>query len=330
MSARTPEDGMLDELRELARRANWSAVRSIGTRPPLAGRVEAELLVAEAELRQGDTIQARIRLQWIVPESERLHDAAALRRAINMLGAAHFELGELDEAEAAFERALGDAGRAGDHLTSARATNNLGLIANVRGRHNAALGYYRVALPAYQRLGFTPGIGETIHNIAITLRDLGQLDEADRQERRAIEFATDCGNRRLAAMVRVGRAELALRRGEPLVARADGGLATLEFEELGDVLSEADARRVVGRAHLALGDIDLAADALAASIDAAARQTSPLIEAESRWARAEVHLARGNRDLAEVDVQAARELFVRAQAEAECARLERWWATFTP
>ncbi|MGE3614779.1 MAG: tetratricopeptide repeat protein [Gemmatimonadales bacterium] len=326
MSDPSAEEAMLEQLRELARQADWNGVRALGVSPPLAGRVEAGLLVSEAELRQGDTVQARIRLQWVTPEAERLRDPAALRRATNMLGAAHFELGELDEAEAAFERALGEASRDGDHLTSARATNNLGLIANVRGQHDAALGYYRVALPAYQRLGFTSGIGETTHNIAITLRDLGQFEEADRQERRAIEFAVDCGNRRLAAMARAGRAELALRRGEPLVARADGGLAALEFEELGDVLSEADALRIVGRARLALGDVDLAAGALTAAIDAANRQTGPLIEAESRWARAEVFLARGERAAAEADIDAARELFDRVQAGAERVRLDQWWA----
>ncbi|HMV32260.1 MAG TPA: tetratricopeptide repeat protein, partial [Gemmatimonadales bacterium] len=185
--------------------------------------VPDDVAAAERELRQGLLRPARERLLAALPVLER-GDAAVYRRAVNMLGAAHFELGELAEASAAFARALELANHAGDALVLGRACNNLGMIANVTGRREEALTQYQLAIPAYQRVGSTAGLAETCHNLAITYRDLGQYDPADRYERRAIGYAREAGNQRLLAMAHVGRGDLSLRRGEAAVAEAGARL----------------------------------------------------------------------------------------------------------
>lgn len=48
---------------------------------------------------------------------------------------------------------------------------------------------------------------EALHDMAISFRDLGQLEEAERHKRRAIEFAHQAGSAQVLAMARVGRAE---------------------------------------------------------------------------------------------------------------------------
>ncbi len=320
------DDGVLADLRARASRNDWSGVRAMADHPALGGAVEAGLLVSEAELRQGDTVRAKIRLQWVIPEATRRHLDGVLRRATNMLGAAHLELGELPEAEAAFERVLGEATRTGDYLTAAKATNNLGQIANLQGRHDAALALYRVAAPGFQRVGYTLGLGETAHNIAITLRDLGQYDEAERHERRAIAYGMDVGNGRLAAMARAGRAEVNLRRGEPEIAGAEAKRAASEFATLPDPVSEADARRVAGLAELALGNLDQAGRLIGRALDLVTTHEAPLVEAETRRARAELSCHRGDMTLAEGDVIIATRIFEKLGAVQEVESLRRWWA----
>ncbi len=324
------DDPVLMELRACAARADWAGVRGLADHQSVREDLESGILVSEALLRQGATLQAKVRLQQVAPEALRRHDGAAYRRATNMLGAAHFELGELPAAEAEFERALVDANHSGDHLTAARATNNLGLIANIRGQHEAALALYRVAAPAYQQLGYTSGVGETSHNIAITLRDLGQYDEAERYERRAIEFATDAGNRRLAAMARAGRADVALKIGEAAVAAAGAQMAATEFGTLGDEFSEADALRVVAEAQGALGQVDEALGTIDRVLRMAESLEATLIRAEAHRTRAELWVAKHNRTAAAEDVVASRALFNQLGAVDERGRLDQWWDRSNP
>lgn len=316
----------LASLEASALAGRWTEIRA-RTRDVTPLPPAAAILVAEAELRQGDFAAARDRLEALAASLDAPASRRALIKAKNMLGVAYCELGALDLAEAQFDRALDLAARHGDHLTVARATNNLGIIANQRGRHEAALALYRIAVPAFQRLGFARGLGETHHNLAITLRDLGQLDEADRQERRAITFAEESDSGRLLAMARAGRAEISLRQGEPAVAAAGARLAAAEYAKLDDPVGQADALRLVGLAAVAIRSFDEARHATARALDLASRHGSPLIEAETLGARARLWLALGDPLAAEQDVTEARAIFDRLGVTAEREALDRWWSS---
>ena len=191
---------------------------------------------AEALLRSGRSREARDRLMAALPQIERRNDRAALRQTVNLLGAANFELGELTTATEFFHRALELGQLDGDDLLVARATNNLGAIANVRGNREQALTMYALAIAAYQRLGEARGLAAAHHNRGITFRQIGQLERADESECRAIDFAHEAGNARLLLLARIGRAEvvfcgvtrsspLRLRRG----LRATSATAAIRF-----------------------------------------------------------------------------------------------------
>jgi tetratricopeptide (TPR) repeat protein len=284
---------------------------------------EATLLYGEALLRSG---RERTALDWLrrMEGSLATSDRASYRRVNNLIGAACFALGELDEAAEAFSQALVLAQQEDDLLLLARATNNLGAIANLKGKHDDALGHYRMAIPAYQRVGQARGIAEGYHNLAITLRDVGELDEADDHEQRAIEYATDGDVPRLVAMGRVGRAEIALRRGDAALAEATARPAADELQRLGDPLNEADAHRLIGAACAAQRKD---ADALAAfdrALSIAGSRGHALVEAETLRDRAPVRLRGGNRELALADAWAAIAIFERLGAVAERDALTRW------
>lgn len=283
------------------------------------------MLHAEAQLRTGQFSAARQLLRGVVPVLGRQGNAPELRRAINMLGAAHFELGNLDDARAAFSRALQLATEAGADLITARATNNLGLIANSRGQPGEALALYRLAIPAYQRVGDVRGLAETFHNMAISFRDLWQLAEADRQEQRAMEFAREVRNERLLAMASVGRAELSLLQGDAPVAQAGALVAAERYVALGDPVGEADALRVAGSAARTRGAHHDARPLLDRAVQVARGHGSQLVEAEALRARAELWVALGDMAAARQDVQEAAALFGRLGAVGEQAVLERWW-----
>ncbi|HEU4641392.1 MAG TPA: tetratricopeptide repeat protein [Gemmatimonadaceae bacterium] len=329
-----PADGaeLLPVARALAARGDWEGLRA-WLEPAAAstgGGAEIVLLLAEAELRLGDPARARSRLDGAIPALARLGDRPAQRRALNLLGAARFEVGELEGeegAEEAFSRALELANEDGDALLVARATNNLGAIANIRGRRDAALAMYQLAVPAYQRIGSAVGLAECFHNMAITYRDARHVELADECERRAIEFAREAGSARLLAMARAGRAELSLLRGDARLAHAGATLAAAEYGAIPDPVGEADALRLVGAALAALGERTEALDALERAVRQAHEHGSALIEGEALLARAALHLSTGERESARVDAGGAHAIFTRLGATAERQAVERLLAS---
>ena len=317
-------DEPLRTARARAAAGAWAEVRALLYRESEAARASAELttLLGEALLRTGHAREARSWLDEALPRLERSGDRAALRRVVNLAGAAGFELGDVSAAEQHFGRAL-ELGRAdGDDLLVARATNNLGAIADLRGQRREALALFQLALPAYQRLGHPLGLAQSWHNMAIAYRHLGEAGSADECELRAIEFAREAESRQLAAMAQVGRAELTLARGDAALAAAQARRAAHEFAEIPDPAREADALRLAGTAALATGNLSAAHEATDRAVALAEAHGSALIEAESRRARALVRRRAGDAEGARADGRRAAELFERLGManEAEDAR----------
>lgn len=286
-----------------------------------AGLTEETVLLAEAILYLGEERRALALLHAIVPDAAPGTDRGLYRKAVNMMGVASFALGHLEDANAALHVALDLATEDDDQLLLAQATNNLGAIANLQGDRERALGHYRLAVPTFQRLGQQRGLAASFHNMAITFRDQGQLDEADEHELRAIEYATDGDVPRLAAMGRVGRAEIALRRGDARLAEATARIATEEFARLGDLLNEGDAWRLTGASCAAQQRHDEAFAAFDRALAIAGEHGHALTEAETLRDRMEVRVRTGARDLARDDAAAALAIFVTLGAQAECDAL---------
>ncbi|MDZ4865162.1 MAG: tetratricopeptide repeat protein [Gemmatimonadota bacterium] len=332
MSDSVVQDSLLERARAIAARGEWGGVRLLlaECREVPDSAPALLLLLAESDLRTGFLPEARTLLQLVVPRLAGGADKTSYRRAINMLGAAAFELGLLDEAEQQFQLSLALANGAGDYRTVGHATNNLGMIANIRGEFDKALSLYQLAVPAFQRVGYVVGLGETNHNMALSLREMGALELADKQERRAIAFAREAGNARLLAIAHVGRAELSLRRGEPAVAEAGARLGAEQYAAIPDAIGEADALRVAGAARLVLGEVVQAAKALDRAVALAEEHGSALIEAESRGTRARLFASRQEWDLVRRDVECAAVLYRQLGADRDREALERWLGEVLP
>ena len=319
-----PTAALLSKAQAWAAGEAWDVLRNslAGRDAEVSACPELATLLAEAELRLGSPVAARRWLLGAVPALARQGNSADYRRALNLLGAAQFALGNLAKAEAAFARALELATAYGDDLLVARAANNLGAIANVRGSREAALDHYMLAVPVYQRIGSPIGLAESFHNMAITFRDMGQFELADKYESRAMEFAREGGSARLTAMAHVGRAELSLLRGDPRLAEAGARLAVLQYRAIPDPASEADALRLLGVACAARGATAEALHALDSAVALAHEHGSALIEAESLRARADALAAVGELTRARSDVEEALAIYTRLGAHADCATLE--------
>lgn len=315
----------LERARDLADTGAWAELVVLlqGNATAVAGDAELRVLLGESLVRTGREREARHWLEKILPSLVGRREDALHRRALNLLGVAAFALGDLDAAHAAFTSALEQATQADDVLMLARTSNNLGAIANLQARHESALLHYRIALPAYQRLGQRRGLAETYHNLAITYRDLGSLAEADENERRAIDHAAGDVAPRVAAMGRIGRAEVALRRGDPQLAEETARRAAEKLEDLNDPLNQADAYRLVGTACTAMERFTDAHASFERALSIAAARGHAIVEAETRRDRAEAFARMHDDERARNDANAAIAIFRRLGAVKEVEALER-------
>ena len=319
-------DTLLERARRHATAGEWGDALQILREQGEAARTHPELatLRADAELRTGHPREAR---QWLVsalPVIERSGDRAALRKAINQLGVAEIELGALDAAERVFGRAIELARADGDDLLMAHATNNMGAIANIRGRRDEALALYQLAIPAYQRLGNVAGLAQSLHNMAISFRHLGQLTRASDYEQRALAYATECANGPLLALAWLERSELSLRSGDAALAEVGAQRAAAQFAKVPDPIREADALRVVGAARLTLGRIADARSVLERGLALAREHGSRLVEGETLRVLAECFVRLGDREGARRELATAIGIFEVLGAEEQRTEAVHW------
>jgi tetratricopeptide (TPR) repeat protein len=319
-------DALLHAASRLAAMGAWSDALSLLRERGDETRAHPALatLRAEAELRTGHPREAHQWLTSALTVIERSGDRAALRKARNQLGVAEIELGALDSAERNFGRALELARVDGDDLLVAHATNNMGAIANIRGRREEALALYQLAIPAYQRFGNVAGLAQTLHNMAISFRHLGQPDRAGEYEARAISYAIECSNAALLALAWLERAELFLQGGDPALAEVGAQRAAAHFTKVPDPIREADALRVVGAARLGLGRLEEAETTLERSLTLARAHGSRLVEGETLRVRAACFFRRGDLALARRELATAIGIFDELGAEEQRNEALQW------
>ena len=317
---------LLQRARRHVTAGEWSDALQILREQGEVARAHPELATirADAELRTGHPREARQWLTQTLPLIERSGDRSALRKAMNQLGVAEIELGALDSAERLFGDALELARSDGDDLLVAHATNNMGAIANIRGRRDEALALYQLAIPAYQRLGNVAGLAQSLHNMAISFRHLGQLESASEYERRAIGYATECANGPLLALAWLERAELSLQAGDGALAEVGAARAASQFAKVPDPIREADALRVVGAARLTLGRVSDARSVLERGLALAREHGSRLVEGETLRVLAECLVRLGDRDGARRELSTAIGIFEVLGAEEQRTEAVHW------
>lgn len=242
---------------ELADAGDWSGLRRL-----LEGQeVEAVLARRSLAFRYGRSLYHTGRMEELAAFARDFEQAARGRSdvggvmaALNFAGTAAFELGETGTAEARYERLLALAEGEEDDEMLARATNNLGMVAQLRGASAEALRNYRLAHPLFQKLADRVGLARLHHNLGISYRDLGRGEDAVDAFRRAEALAERAGQPYLAAMALAGRAEVALAGGDAALARELARRGLERARRAGDPITEAEALRVLARARWRVGE----------------------------------------------------------------------------
>src|SRR5437667_448194 len=227
---------VVDKAQQLAAAGRHAEVVSyLGARKgtELADSPSLALLYGTAQARLGRHEEG---LRWVdlaLDQAHKRDEQAVERHALNTRGAIALVTGRIDEAADYFTRALMAASRDGDLATTARCSNNLGIVSNLRGRHAEAIGSWEIAVAAFQRAGLPQGVAE------------GDLPAGERALREVIGRAESHGRPYLLAeatrdlvlvLRRMGRnadAQTAARTAKALFTRlgAEGELRNLASQD---------------------------------------------------------------------------------------------------
>ena len=219
-------------------------------------------------------------------------------------------------------RAQDLATKEGEHGTAGRCAQNLGIIANMRGEYGRAVGAFTMAIAAYERAGYGRGVAESLHNLGITYRDLGNLDQAKQTADRAVHDARRLGDHVLCGYALAGRAETWLAQREPALAIREAERAMAMHRELGDEVAVTEDLRILAVALAARGETDEAQRRLREVIDRAAVHTRPHLVASAQRDLARVLQHVGRTDEAQELACLARETFERLGVRVEVEKLD--------
>jgi tetratricopeptide (TPR) repeat protein len=213
------------------------------------------------------------------------------------------------------------ASRDGDHATTGRASNNLGIISYLRGRHAEAISSWEIAAAAFHRAGLQPGVAECHHNLANAYREQAAYDKALAVADQAVAAAEAAKDETLYAQTLRGRAEVRVARSEPELARRDMDRVRVVRGEMPDPVAEAEDLRVLALILVAENHMPRAEKSLREVMGRAELHERPLLLAEATRDLAMILRRLGRQAEAQAAAQSAKGIFARIGAEGEIRKL---------
>ncbi len=222
--------------------------------------------------------------------------------------------GDIDRAIALYGSATALATEAGEIPLVGLIQMNLGVLENIRGDLAHAQDHYRTALKAFEDVGDDRSAAWVLNNLGMLLNDRGLPAAAGNVLSRGLEIARSRGDRHLEGILLTSYAE-------SLIAKARWDDATTTLEEAFRIVCEGDEPGRAGEVLKFLGVLERergspkeADEHFREALCVATSVHDPLLAAEVRRERGELHLRQGDRDGALGDWKEALEAFRKAGA----------------
>ncbi|MFE7354034.1 tetratricopeptide repeat protein [Streptomyces sp. NPDC057543] len=188
-------------------------------------RAAALLNLADLDARTGRTREALTRYRAALDAGRAAKDPYAIGRAMESVGGAYAELGDLQRASDWYGRALAHRLAQGERADEARLYGRLGAVHTYAGRYGEALRNWRAAAAGYRRLGDVPAQARALSEAARVQEYAGRPRESLRTCQEAVHWAGQAGDVRLQAALELRLADTFDRLGDPAAAGLHRGLA---------------------------------------------------------------------------------------------------------
>jgi len=318
--------------REIARRRYETALYLLrGDHGPAATSILRR--IGRTHIDDGHFDAAMDCLVVALATAEALGETVAIAQALNSMGGAHLQRGDLDEAEAMYEHARQVASTGTDAQLRAMISQNLGIIASMRGDFAAALDHYAAGLVTYRTSGMREYIGPVLNNMGLVYTNLDRLDEAQAAYDDAIVHCHQTGDIPHLLLALINSTDLWLARGDIERAAVLCDTVLAHATAVKDERALAETFKHLGIIARVRGDMPEAERRFAAAYEYAMSRDDQLLAAETAREQAELYESMGrNRETLQALTQSHR-LFTRLRASQNLAdvnrRVERLESRFT-
>jgi tetratricopeptide (TPR) repeat protein len=299
-----------------------------------AARQENQAVLSEAFRHRavlahqaGDSARARSYLRQSYAAATLIADHRLSAEALNTLGGLELETRNLAAAELALTEAAALASK--DAAVLARVSQNLGIVANIRGDHAAAQSYYERSLTAYETLEDQHGSAIARHNLGMLSADRGDHLQASAHFQACERLAEASGNAHLQALCLVNHAEVMLALGDVSEARSALETAGKTLEALGAEFDAPDVLRVLALCDRADGLTREAEERLVRARQLARAADARLTEAEVDRDLGRLYAETGRLDEAEISLDHAVRTFAELGAALDADSTGRELASLT-
>src|SRR6185503_1624388 len=236
-------------------------------------------------------------LEAALAVAEALGDEAAIGHAVNVQALLFYRMGRLDEAERLYLKARESARRAGEAKLAAMTSQNLGVIANIRGELEQALWHYEASLADYRALGLTKYICITLNNLGMLYTRMERWETAERAYAEAMPLTQETGAMSIRVMLEVNVAALWIARKDYVKAREACDRAFGISTEMRHTQSLGEIQKYYGVIYRETGDFAGAEEAFRNALQHAEDRQDLLLSAEISREMAELYRRQGrNRD----------------------------------
>ena len=226
------------------------------------------LLALALDIRDDDPVRARALAEQAYSLACTLGNEPGMARSLHRRGHADYRLGARDSAQELYGQALAVSRRSGDRAVEADCLHDLGLLANIRADHAAAVAYHLEALHLYEALGDAAGQAQT-------LNDLGNAHMGQEDLGRALPYYLEALGRR---------------------------------ESLGDAVGVGCSLNNIGNVYTALGDHAQALDHYSRCLEVSRRTGATRLEARCQGNLTDSYIALGRHEEALDNSRAAHAL----------------------
>lgn len=208
-----------------------------------------------------------------------LGDHVLAAEALNALASVDLQHGHWDDARAQLRRAL-TLGAESEELRG-NIEQNFGIMANIEGDFQAALGHYQRSLDAFRAASSDRGCAVAYHNLGMLSADRQSWDDADDYFRATLQFAESTGDLELRGHVLLNRTEVYIARGQYEDARRSAEEALRIFDQLGSRNHKSNAYTLLGIIYRETGYAILAEARLETAVELATDSGVDLAQAEA-------------------------------------------------
>ena len=308
--------------REIARRRYETALYLLRAGD---GAVAAAITrrVARSYIDDGEFEVALDCLAGALAVAEALHDTSGIAHAMNWMATARVMRGDVDDGEQLYARALSHATAADDVLLTAMISQNLGILASMRGDLRSALDHYASSLVTYRSSGRRESLGPLLNNMGLVYTQMDRLDEAQAAYDEALQHCDASGDAANRLLALVNSTDLWLARGEIRRAAALCDTVLLEATAAGDQRALGETYRYMGVIARTRRDFENAERHLDRAFENATRRADLLLAAETSREQAELYELMGKNRETLQSLSRSHQSYTKLRAQSHLADLKK-------